>query len=467
MVKLLVFLMVLCVALQAKGKPTLSVFSFGARSGEVEPCGCPRVQLGGLGRLGAFLDQQAATKLLIDPGNSFFELPTLPPSRHASALERAELIAGVYRLWGVQAFVPGPKDLALGKTALDDLLLRSGAKALSANFEDGSGKLEYPTHLFFDFSGRLLGLTALSPGLTKPRGSKAALLGALKEIQKKTDLSAAVVSSAEDLALAQELGFSFVVGPLLQAGGKSVLQQEWDLQSGKARSAREVELTPKWAKANRATVLYEAYLKKTKEKALSTTGARKSEKVPGSFVAQAETCRSCHAKQHDFWETTKHASAYLVLFARNEHFNPECIACHSVGFGDPKGFNRITEPVRLVGQPERQKGEEPLVEKWMKEIFEDDSQKALDSRLEPERYQKLKKRYHSKVREWHSEGKLESLHMGVQCENCHGNRAGHPGPGFRKVGKVKEKTCTECHHPPHDESFQFKARLPLVACPRN
>ncbi len=465
MVRCLLFLASFCAAVQAK--PSLSVFSLGGRSGEIEPCGCPRVQLGGLGRLGTFLDKQGGLKLLVDSGNSFFELPVLPPSRHASALERAELIASAYRLWGVQAFVPGPKDLALGKAALDALLAKSGAKAISANLEKGSGELEYPSHFFLDFSGSLLGLTALSPGLAKAREPKAALLGALSEIRKKTPLSAAVVASSAEMVLAKELGFSFVVAAPVQTGGKTVLHSEWDLGSGKEKSAIEVELTPEWAKENRTTALTKAFTNRTREKALSAAGRSDRGKTPGSFVAQAGKCRSCHTKQHDFWEGTKHASAYLVLFARNEHFNPECVACHSVGFGDAKGFTRITEPVRLVGQEERQKGEEPFVEKWMKEVFAEDSQTALDSRTQPDRYQKLKKRYHSKVREWQSEGKLESLHMGVQCENCHGNRAGHPGPGFKRVGKVKEASCTECHHPPHDENFNFKARLPTVACPRN
>lgn len=465
MVKQLLFLTLLCVAFQVQGKPVLSVFSLGPRLGEIEPCGCPRIQLGGLVRLGAFLEEQKGLKLVIDPGNSFFELPALPASRQALAEERAELIANAYALWGVQAFVPGPKDWALGKAALDALLAKSGAKALSANFENAKGELEYPSHLFLDFSGSLLGLTALSSGLTKRRDPKAALSGALKEILRKTPLAAAVVTSEEEVALAKDLGFAFVVGPTLQTGGKSVLRYEWDLGSRKENAGVEVDLTPEWVKENRATSLYNAYVQKTKEKALSAVG--KPKKVSGGYVAQAGKCKSCHTKQHDFWESTKHASAYLVLFARNEHFNPECIACHSVGFGEAKGFARITEPVRLVGQKERAKGEEPFVEKWMKEVFAEDSQTALDSRRDPARYQKLKQRYHAKVREWQSEGKLESLHMGVQCENCHGNRSGHPGPVFKRVGKVKEKTCTECHHPPHDESFNFKARLPQVACPRN
>ena len=84
-----------------------------------------------------------------------------------------------------------------------------------------------------------------------------------------------------------------------------------------------------------------------------------------------ETCAVCHREQHATWELTKHASAWETLVEHGADHDPECLKCHTVGFGKPGGFDTAKR------QPELR---------------------------------------------------------GVQCENCHGRGGPHQSPDFAKAG---------------------------------
>jgi peroxiredoxin/nitrate/TMAO reductase-like tetraheme cytochrome c subunit len=53
----------------------------------------------------------------------------------------------------------------------------------------------------------------------------------------------------------------------------------------------------------------------------------------------AEACRICHVAQHDTWSLTNHAYAFDTLAEHGADRNPECLACHTVGFGEPGGYS--------------------------------------------------------------------------------------------------------------------------------
>jgi hypothetical protein len=59
--------------------------------------------------------------------------------------------------------------------------------------------------------------------------------------------------------------------------------------------------------------------------------------LTGKFVG-AETCSGCHANIHSNWSNTLHARALETLEALGQGSNPNCVGCHSVGFGEEGGF---------------------------------------------------------------------------------------------------------------------------------
>jgi hypothetical protein len=48
------------------------------------------------------------------------------------------------------------------------------------------------------------------------------------------------------------------------------------------------------------------------------------------------------------WKTTDHARAYETLVKKSKQFDPKCLACHTVRFEQPGGFNMKQQQMELV-----------------------------------------------------------------------------------------------------------------------
>ena len=59
--------------------------------------------------------------------------------------------------------------------------------------------------------------------------------------------------------------------------------------------------------------------------------------VTGQYVG-SDRCGDCHKSFHTKWSDTLHARALESLEEIGQDTNPECLACHTVGFGQPDGF---------------------------------------------------------------------------------------------------------------------------------
>lgn len=92
-------------------------------------------------------------------------------------------------------------------------------------------------------------------------------------------------------------------------------------------------------------------------------------------------CTECHQTQTDLWFTTPHSQAYYHLLLANQDFNPQCLPCHTTGFGYKTGYT----------------------------YFEDTSNLSA-----------------------------------VQCEECHGPR-GNGAEKLPDYGTVSSDRCVKCH----------------------
>ena len=52
----------------------------------------------------------------------------------------------------------------------------------------------------------------------------------------------------------------------------------------------------------------------------------------------AETCSGCHVTEHADWQATPHAKAFRRLLQQQKHVQPDCVPCHTTGFGFETGF---------------------------------------------------------------------------------------------------------------------------------
>ncbi len=103
------------------------------------------------------------------------------------------------------------------------------------------------------------------------------------------------------------------------------------------------------AKANGVLPLLEEYTRQVKDRNFLAKVARtphsaqlQKPELNLSFVG-SDRCLGCHAGEFAKWKESKHGHAYegLEVYAKrpgNRQFDPECIVCHTVGYGIKTGF---------------------------------------------------------------------------------------------------------------------------------
>jgi nitrate/TMAO reductase-like tetraheme cytochrome c subunit len=149
---------------------------------------------------------------------------------------------------------------------------------------------------------------------------------------------------------------------------------------------------------------YTAYNDEVKQDYLKRVELRKQLESGASKYAGEEACKTCHSAEYKKWFDSQHAIAYEELEGVNKAFDPACIGCHTVGFGEPDGF--------------------------------------IDMSLTPHL-------------------------LNVQCENCHGAAKAHvESKGVKPVANhdwPKEKICGQCHVQKHSPSFSIEKYWPKIA----
>lgn len=69
--------------------------------------------------------------------------------------------------------------------------------------------------------------------------------------------------------------------------------------------------------------------------------------------AGSEACAGCHLADYNIWKRTKHSHAYDALTKKAEkprlrQYDPECVVCHTVGFGYQTGYTSAESTKHLL-----------------------------------------------------------------------------------------------------------------------
>jgi len=106
----------------------------------------------------------------------------------------------------------------------------------------------------------------------------------------------------------------------------------------------------------------------------------------------SSACKECHKEAFRVWDESAHATAMQTLVKASQDFNPECVKCHTTGYGTPEGFQtaRIT----------------PML-------------------------------------------------TNVHCEACHGSGAAHVLDAAKPYGRVSPRVCFTCHTKENSPDFSF------------
>ncbi len=395
--------------------------------GELKPCGCDKEEdQGGIERRMGYLKQRLAQEpdtLLVDLGDNFKE-STRQGKLKAQTMMKA-LAAMKY-----DAITLGDKDLLYGNGFLNGV---QNIPWVAANLKlEG---LTLPPYRIVDVGGaRVLVIAIADPALfyaspdsnVKLSDPLEALQQHLEAARKKESPDLVVVlshmardpgmglldvagvdvvinghiekdSDIFDLAPVARNGKIFVQsGPLGQKMGE--LRVQIDPDGKKTFQQKMVRLGSKAPMDPEMTKLYDQYNAEVEELFMATLAAKRMKKENQVYATEA-TCLTCHAKEHNAWSQSGHSRAYAALQKANKSFDPECLVCHTTGFGQPGGF--ISE----IDTPELQN---------------------------------------------------------VQCEMCHGPRLEHsrnPQGGF--AGEAKA-ACGRCHVKKHSPKFNFGRYWPRI-----
>jgi len=423
---------------------TLHLLISGSMHGHLEPCGCASGQLGGLARRAQHIGERRNYDLLLEGGDvvgGATELDTLKLWTSATVL---------FDMLHYDALGVGLKDLSLGRDDYVGFLEK--APVVATNLEcttEGWPGVPFRDKAVRDFRVRIGSL--LLPELpaelqqdetlrrTHPATAWSAafadvdadVLRIVMLYGDDADIRELVpqLDPRPDLAIAIDEGYiepnhtPIQLGdvPLVFAGirGRVPLDARLWRENGKPRVVLEhVQLAASktlpggGGDPDVKRVILE-HRQNVKDMEVLTAMANRHDTPNGATYLGSSMCKSCHATAYQKWSESKHAHAWQTLVdAENDPKRygwpvtayPDCVACHSVGYGQKTGFETFATTPDLAN---------------------------------------------------------------VGCERCHGPGSEHVQSGGKQKlgiigGELASIVCTQCHDYEQSPTFVYNERWALI-----
>ncbi|GAA4423695.1 multiheme c-type cytochrome [Bremerella cremea] len=352
-------------------KPELALFLTGQQHGYIEPCGCTGLtnQKGGLMRRQTFLNQLRKDKgwdvVALDVGNQVRRF-----GRQAEI--KFQTTANGLNQMDYEAISFGPDDLRLSvdevfaAVASDD---PDNIKYVSSN----ASLLGFtPKYRIVEAGGVKIGITGVLGSKEQQRVSNAevemgdpmeelkASWEALKAENCQLYVLLAEASLDESRKFAQAFpGFQIVVTAggageptlrpevvagtntqMIQVGTKGMYVGVVGFFNDPQNPIRyeRVALDSRFADSDEMLRLLAAYQKQLETLGFDGLGIRAQPHPSGHTYVGSDTCADCHSEAYEVWKNSRHSHATDSLvhpperFQVSRHFDPECLACHVVGW---------------------------------------------------------------------------------------------------------------------------------------
>ncbi len=120
------------------------------------------------------------------------------------------------------------------------------------------------------------------------------------------------------------------------------------MKVGRAGAIDKIEyrvevVTEHWPLDTRLIQTYQAYAHVAMRNALDAARTKGLNYVP------SRECGKCHKPQYAAWSASAHARAYKTLQRVRRTGDPNCLTCHTTGFGSEKGFTTPARTPDLAG----------------------------------------------------------------------------------------------------------------------
>ncbi len=418
---------------EVESGPNLTLLISGEELGYLEPCGCAEGQLGGFPRRDSVIQQLTVKgKTLLPVANG----DLIDNASRQSEL-KAEIGFAALKEMGYAAYNVGERDLLLGIDRLKYLQDMSGIPFLSANLFHGENRVFEPFVFHtVNLQGNqiqvaIIGILSQSFEIQVENAGadlrladpNAVLIDLVEKLDQATDLivllAHANFAESEGLAAAFPQIDVVVSGHeieelhkdpvrikktvLLNTGTKGKAIGQLDIRWSDDRAAPDYEfqalsLSERLPDSPRMIGLLKLYQQMLTAENLSEDIEREPPATGGMYVGSA-SCKGCHAEAYALWKKSKHAHAYETLVSHGHAADPECLMCHTVGFGFQSGFVSMETTPNLPD---------------------------------------------------------------VGCENCHGVGGNHVKNPQKGYGQVTKADCLTCHTMPNSPKFDYGVYLPRI-----
>jgi len=358
---------------------TLTLFVTGDTRGYLEPCGCRRDQAGGLPARMTLIRQEAFSDyLLVDVGN------LTSGGRIYELLKLNYLLRGLSQM-GYHALNLGRREAGLDRDTLANIIQESRAPFVSCNVLDrtNSNPLAEPYRVF-TVGGVRVGITGVTevpdeevgPGVMV-RPAAEALAQTLPQMKQICHFVIVLAFAPTETLKAIAARFHEI--DCLLGGDVSQSSEHAErlnravcfnvTDKGKVlgkltfrRNDRGLELTSSTAlkvkdsirPAPEMIALLSAYRNELRERNIEFATGDDLEPIASvqtgasTYVGQ-DACAPCHPKAHQINLTAAHGHAYQTLVQKKAEYDPECLRCHTVGYGARDGFINYMRTPQFAG----------------------------------------------------------------------------------------------------------------------
>ena len=349
-----------------------SIFYTCDTSGHIEPCGCVGGMAGGISRRQTYLSEaRPLDYLLVDAGD------VTAGYRPWEILELEYILKG-YQEMGYHAVNIGRREVMLSYEAMQKLKEQYG-QFVSANLLGPDGKLVFQPYVVVKLSnGYRCGIIGILNDNLRPEDigdglsvtpPADALTKYLPELKKKADYIVLLAFANQDEI--KELAKQFfeidvIVGGDVQQSTTLPIKENHSivvLNTDKGKNVGRLDVKyasdGNWKYDSELFVVaesmerdaqiaqlvedYKMQLKerefhpiKDDEEGLSAITAIRS-KNADKYIGPA-SCEECHKSAYKIWSESKHTNAFKALEDNNDHYNPKCLQCHTVGYMASDGY---------------------------------------------------------------------------------------------------------------------------------
>jgi Cytochrome c554 and c-prime len=351
-------------------------------TGRIEPCGCFTGQFGGLSRTQTVLRAEKKPSLRVDAGDSIAGVEDYHVIQYRHVLKAfADL--------GFHAINLGRREAGLSAASLQKLAADTPVPLISANILHArTGESVVKPWIKVKVDGIRYGImgivdphsvseTSLGEGL-QLLDPASAISKHLPELKQETDVLVLLAFATETQmkALAtQFFEFQLILGGDVKQPSQEPLRTNRSLLLATTNQSRALGFLEARLEANgtlsepkqqvmlmadnipqdRAIIAHaQAYRAevRTAKLALDAPHRLRSDAVPGVRASAqfmgSESCASCHSADYAIWQKSGHAKAFEALLGRDSDADPNCISCHTIGFGTESGYQRSMTGKRMT-----------------------------------------------------------------------------------------------------------------------